>query len=365
MRNEKMKDTTASFEKPRPGPTNSLARYTRLAGQVVLGILIIAGLIWCILFISGFIQEQTVPDYVTIIRPPHEVSAILIDDNVVWAGGKDGIFLFDRTGYQPLPLPAGAPRFGYVRDLLLDSSGAVWIAHDGGLARYSGGSWDAFSEQSGAPFRRSLSLLEVSKDTLWVGSDQRIVIRNGYGWQELALPDGISFASADILFQDTSGAVWVGCSSPTEGGLFRYEGTEWHAYSLTDGLPHSSVNKIAQDRDGTVWVATGFASRGGAALYMNGVWSSIIQEDGLAGGSTRSVYVDRDDRIWVGSEYDGIAVLENGVWTVLTKADGLAGNEVKEMIQDEDGVYWFGTDGGLTVITNNSSFFPAEGAALP
>ncbi|MCG7854264.1 MAG: hypothetical protein MIO88_00265, partial [Methanoregulaceae archaeon] len=293
-----MKDTTASFEKPRPGPTNSLARYTRLAGQVVLGILIIAGLIWCILFISGFIQEQTVPDYVTIIRPPHEVSAILIDDNVVWAGGKDGIFLFDRTGHQPLPLPAGAPRFGYVRDLLLDSSGAVWIAHDGGLARHSGGSWDAFSEQSGAPFRRSLSLLEVSKDALWVGSDQGIVIRNKNGWQELALPSGISFASADLLFQDMSGAVWVGCSSPTEGSLFRYDGTEWHAYSLTDGLPHSSVNKIAQDRDGTVWVATGFASRGGVALYMNGVWSSITQYDGLAGGSTRSVYVDRDDRIW-------------------------------------------------------------------
>lgn len=99
-------------------------------------------------------------------------------------------------------------------------------------------------------------------------------------------------------------------------------------------------------------------------MFRNGIWTSLTEEDGLAGGSTRSVYVDRDGRIWLGSEYDGIAVLENGSWTILTKADGLAGNEVKEMIQDQDGVYWFGTDGGLTVITDNLSFLPAEDAVL-
>ncbi|KQC03574.1 MAG: hypothetical protein APR53_00995 [Methanoculleus sp. SDB] len=348
----------------RRGPEQPARRFIA-AAQIVLGFVIVAVLIVVVLFGLDLYKEQTLPDGCVIVRPPGEVTTLLIDGDVVWTGGKDGVILVDRTTYGRLPLPPGAPVFGYVRDLFRASTGAIWIAHDGGLARYFEGSWDAFSEQNGTPFRRGLSLLEVGRNTLWVGTDQGIFIWNGYGWEEVVLPEEISFVSADVLFQDTSGAVWVGCSSPTEGGLFRFEGKKWHAYSLSDGLPHTSVNKIAEDRDGTVWVATGFASRGGAALYKDGAWSALTEENGLAGGSTRSVYKDRDGRIWVGSEYDGIAVLENGIRTILTEADGLAGNEVKEMIQDEDGVYWFGTDRGLTIITDIPSFFPAEGAPLP
>ncbi len=329
----------------------------RVAGQVALGVLIVAALIWIILGVTGFIQEQTVPEHFELIRPPHEVSALLIDGEVVWTGGKDGINLFQRTDREPLPLPAGAPPVGYVRDLYRDSAGSVWIAHDGGLVRYSAGGWDTFSENTGAPFRRALSVLEVGEGELWVGTDGMIATWDGSAWDEVSPPSDYGIASADVLYLDREGAIWVGCGSPTHGGLYRFDGGEWSAYSRSNGLPHDTVNRIAEDRDGTLWVATGFASQGGAALFDGGSVRAITQADGLAGGSTRSVYTDHDGRVWVGSEYDGIAVHDEGRWIILTKADGLAGNEVKEMVQDEDGVYWLGTDGGLTVITDSAPLF--------
>ncbi|MDG6256952.1 MAG: two-component regulator propeller domain-containing protein [Methanomicrobiaceae archaeon] len=329
----------------------------RVAAQVALGVLIVAALIWIILGLTGFLQERSVPDHMELIRPPHEVSALLIDGDVVWTGGKDGVHLFSRTDREPLPLPAGAPPLGYVRDLCRDSAGSVWIAHDGGLVRYAGGAWETFSERTGAPFRRARSVLEVDEGELMVGTDGMIALWDGSAWEEVALPSDLAIVSADVLYRDRKGAIWVGCGSPTHGGLYRFDDGEWSLYSRTDGLPHDSVNKIAEDRTGALWVATGFASHGGAALFNGDSVVAITQADGLAGGSTRSVYTDHDGRVWVGSEYDGIAVLDAGRWVVLTKADGLAGNEVKEMVQDEDGVYWLGTDGGLSVITDSTPLF--------
>jgi ligand-binding sensor domain-containing protein len=329
----------------------------KVLGQVALGVLIVAALIWIILWMTGFVQEQTVPEHMELIRPPHEVSALLIDGDIVWTGGKDGINLFDRTNRQPLPLPAGAPSVGYVRDLCKDNAGSVWIAHDGGLVRYAGGAWETFSERTGAPFRRALSGLEVGEGGLWVGTDGMIATWDGSAWDEVALPADLAIASADVLYLDRNGVLWVGCGSPTHGSLYRFDGTDWSRYTRADGLPHASVNKIAEDENGTLWVATGFSSQGGAALFTGESVRAITQADGLAGGSTRSVYTDHDGRVWVGSEYDGIAVLDEGRWVILTKADGLAGNEVKEMVEDEDGVYWLGTDGGLSVITDSAPLF--------
>lgn len=360
-----MQDTPLPRREPRPSGMSPIPPHVVLAGQVLLGILVVAGAIWFMLVITDLIHERTVPEHFTIIRPPHEVSALVIDGDSVWAGGKDGLFLFDRTDCKPLPLPPGAPRFSYIRDLYQDRSQTLWIAHDGGIARYSNGSWDLFSRQSGAPFGRALSILEISDHDLWIGTEQAIFSWNGHDWHEISFPEGISFASADVLFRSKDGAVWVGCASPTRGGLLRYDGSGWRSYSRSDGLPHASVNGIAEDQNGTVWVATGFASQGGAALFKDGAWSAITQTDGLAGGCTRSVYIDQEGRIWVGSEYDGIAILHGSIWTILAQKDGLAGNEVKEMVQDEDGVYWLGTDRGLTVINTISPFLLQQGSDRP
>jgi ligand-binding sensor domain-containing protein len=341
---------------PHEGDTGSAtAHRIILVGQVAVGVLIVAGLIWFILGMTDFVQEQTLPEGVDLIRPPTEVSALLIDADVVWTGGKDGVILVDRNSHEQLPLPPSAPPFGYVRDLCKDRHGAIWVAHDGGLARYGNGSWTAFSQRTGAPFGRALSVLEVSGDAMWVGSDERIFAWDGSVWETVAFPRDLTIASADVLYQDSTGRIWVGCGSPMKGGLYCLDDEGWHVYSLVDGLPHATVNRIIEDRAGTVWIATGFASQGGAARFSDGIWSSITQADGLAGGSTRSVYEDRDGRLWMGSEYDGIAVLSKGQWIVLTQADGLAGNEVKEMVQDVDGTCWLGTDRGLTVLSDVTS----------
>jgi ligand-binding sensor domain-containing protein len=326
---------------------SSNVRLVFIAGQLLIGIMIIFMILFILNFVFGLVEIERVPAGWKIIRPPNEVSSIAIDNETIWTGGKDGVILIDRKTGQRIPLAAGAPKFGYVRGLLKDRQGAIWVAHDAGLALYFQGNWTTYDQQVG----RAASLLEDRNGTIWIGTDNRILLFNGTHWRTLN-PPGFTISSVDVLFQDRNGEVWIGSSSPTNAGLYSFNGSIWRSYTVKNGLPHNSIRMIAQDREGALWVATGFASQGGAARFKNGVWTNLTRKDGLAGESTRSVFEDQLGRLWFGSEYDGIAVLDNDSLRILKKQDGLAGNEVKAIVQDQDGIYWMGTEGGLSQINN-------------
>lgn len=318
--------------------------------QVGAGILFVVAAIMVLSFLLGHAQVFSTPPGFTIIRPPDEVSTILIDGDTVWTGGKDGVILVDRINRSVRPLPGGAPVFGYVRAIAKDTEGSVWIAHDGGLARFSRDGWTTFGEQTGAPFVKALSSITLPDGSIRVGTEGKVVQYTMGIWTETILPVSVTPASADVLFSDTSGNLWIGCGDPAHGGLFRYDGQNWMVYGPGNGLPHPVVRDITGSADGAVWVATGFSGQGGAARYSGGSWTSFTTADGLAGPSTRSVHEDRAGRMWIGSEYDGVLLQNATSRRILTRQDGLAGNEVKVVREDTEGTFWIGTDAGLSVI---------------
>ncbi len=318
--------------------------------HLVTGVLIIVGILMVLQNLLNMVQVQSTPAGFQIIRPPNEVSTLLIENNTVWTGGKDGVILIDRITGKTQEFTDPAPSWGYVRSIIKDRSGSIWVGHDGGLARFRNGSWGVIAPSPGIPFNRVLSIAEFTDGVIVIGTDTDIVAYSGGIWTSLLGKNAPLIASADVLFVDNDGGLWVGCGSPTNGGLYRWNGTLWSSYSLKDGLPHLSVRGITQAHDGSVWVATGFSRHGGAARYFAGSFTNLTLTDGLAGESTRSVYEDNERRMWIGSEYDGIAVGSPGKWKILTNKDGLAGYEVKTMVQDQDGTFWLGTNGGLSRI---------------
>jgi ligand-binding sensor domain-containing protein len=321
------------------------------AGHLVIGILIIAVIVLIFQSILGYMQVKNTPPGWEIIRPPAEVSTLLIDNDSLWTGGKEGIILISRTNRSRIPLPAGAPATSYVRQILRDHTGSIWIGHDGGLVKLVNASWQIIAPGPGIPFTKVLSLAERTDGSMVVGTESDVFVNEGSRWQSLRAGAMPEIASADVLLATRSGDLWVGCGAPMRGALFRLNGSLWQGYTVSDGLPHPAVRALTEAGDGTIWVATGYSRDGGAARYAHGVWTNLTRADGLAGESTRSVFLDARGTIWIGSEYDGIAVHENGTWKILTEKDGLAGNEVKTMVQDPDGTYWLGTNKGLSRIT--------------
>lgn len=326
------------------------------AGQLVVGILIIVVLILLLQAVLGYMQVKGTPPGWEIIRPPAEVSTLLIDSDTLWTGGKEGIILISRTNRSHIPLPAQAPSTSYVRQIFRDHTGTIWIGHDSGLLKVTNASWQIIAPGPGIPFTRVLSLAELRDGSMVAGTDTDVFVKEETGWLSLRASGMPEIASADVLLATRSGDLWVGCGAPMRGALFRMNGTLWQQYTVSNGLPHPAVRALTEADDGSVWVATGFSRNGGVARFSGGVWTNLTRADGLAGESTRSVFLDKRGRIWIGSEYDGIAVRNNSTWKIFTEKDGLAGYEVKTMVQDNEGVYWLGTNGGLTRVAAGPEF---------
>ena len=317
--------------------------------QFGFGLLVVASL-------TGVVQltlrGPDLPPGWTIIRPPHEVSALAVEGGVVWAGGQEGLVEIDRITGRLRSGPAGQPRLRDVKDLLIDRYDRLWIAHGGGLTCYANGKWQSYSEVAGFLPGQAAALWEDRAGAMWIGYEGGVVRYDGRSPQTLTVRDGLRFSGVDTIFQDREGIMWFGCSSPTQGGLTSYDGRTWRGYSIQDGLVHNSINQIIQDRQGGLWFAAGFASRGGASRLADGRWTTWTKRDGLAGEKVRSLFEDREGRLWFGSEYDGLAIYNTGKWRVVTPKDGLAGWEVKEMLQDADGVYWLATENGVSRISH-------------
>jgi ligand-binding sensor domain-containing protein len=316
--------------------------------QFGFGVLLIVGLTVALQRTS---PKPSLPPGWTIIRPPHEVSALAVQGDVVWAGGQDGLVAIDRKTARVQPELAGQPSLRNVKDLLVDRRSRLWIAHGGGLTRYADGEWQSYSGAAGFFSGPAAALWEDHTGAIWVGLERGVGCFDGQAFQIYTSRDGLGLPAVDVIFQDRDGVIWFGSSSPVLGGLASFDGRTWRTYSTQDGLAHNSIIKIMQDRLGTLWFATGFASRGGASRLADSRWTTWTRQDGLAGEKVRSIFEDRDGRLWFGSEYDGIAVYDGAAWQVLTPEQGLAGWEVKEMVQDSDGMYWLATENGVSRIS--------------
>lgn len=334
------------------------------AGQLIAGILIILLIIVILQNLLGFVQVNTAPPGWQIIRPPNEVSTLIVVNDTIWTGGKDGIILIDsRTGTRKT-LPGNPPSFGYVRQVFRDRNGVIWVGHDGGLTVFRNGSWQVIAPSAEVPFSKVLSIAQRQDGSITIGTDTDVfTLRQGI-WASVLRNNPPQVACAEVLLVDREDNLWIGCGLPTRGGLYRLNGTSWSSYSISNGLPHLSVRGMTQARDGTIWVATGFSRHGGAAVYRQGTWSNLTVSNGLAGESTRSVFEDAAGRMWIGSEYDGIAAGTPGSWRIYTEKDGLAGYEVKIMAQDSDGTYWLGTNSGLSRV-DKTAMVPQGTAGSP
>ncbi|MGQ9684036.1 MAG: two-component regulator propeller domain-containing protein, partial [Anaerolineae bacterium] len=104
-----------------------------------------------------------------IIRPPHDVQALALQGDTLWAGGKDGVYAVSTGTGAVRPLRADVP-LAYVRALLVDEQGALWIGHQRGLTRCVDGLCRTLTGADGLPDERVNALLLDSAGRLWAGT---------------------------------------------------------------------------------------------------------------------------------------------------------------------------------------------------
>ncbi len=294
-----------------------------------------------------------------IFRPPHDVEALVEQGELMWAGGRDGVFALARDTGALVEVSLPEPPFTYVQALLVDDAGALWVGHFNGLARYHEGVWQTYTVIDGLPDNRVNALLQDQQGRLWVGTWGGAAVFEGNAWHTLTTDDGLLVDMVNVLLQDEDGGLWFGSYVAPHGGISYWRDGVWQYFTTADGLAHNNITALVQDASGAVWAGTGLYNRGGACRFeQNGVsWELtqvLMQSDGLAGAKVRSIFQDRDGVLWFGSEYDGVVRFDGINWHVFTTNHGLASPEIKVLVQDEAGALWLGTLDGITRISREA-----------
>jgi ligand-binding sensor domain-containing protein/outer membrane protein assembly factor BamB len=273
--------------------------------------------------------------------PQNDTMAVLVDRRGrVWvATAESGVGRFDgskwrlfkkQTAYG-VPAELGPPS-DRIRDLALDTPGAVWGVHEEGLTRYFERRWLSFP-LGGVVRGRALSRVILGDRRMICvarGPGQGLVAFNGRAWlPEFVPPDRNEPPAADWVVASGE-ALFVGARA---FGVGRYLGRKWERHNVDQG-PHSGVlrasDSAAPDGRGGLWVG----ARGALCRYDGQRWT--CSGEGVGAHPVVSLSTDNRGVLWVGTSDAGVKRLEGDRWAHFTEEHGLPSLEVRQVLAAPD-----------------------------
>jgi ligand-binding sensor domain-containing protein/signal transduction histidine kinase len=271
--------------------------------------------------------------------------------------------------------------------------GFVWLATYGGLARFDGQKFSAWSQQEVAALKGT-RISQVFTDTagqLWVGTATGGFGRwMGENFAPVALGETVANKGISKITQDKAGAIWVA----TDGaGIVRWSTNGIHLFATEQGLPslevidllcdtsgnlwavsggrllhlqdgkwivapgwessHGRVTAIAPARDGGLWVGTSTTTTAQPNFsrvfrWHQGDWREVsgtyLWPQGSGRARIDALLEDRAGQLWCATAGHGVFILiKSGAWKRLVNEAPLSQLEGICLVQDEDNAVWIGT----------------------
>ena len=218
-----------------------------------------------------------------------------------------------------------------------DPSGVLWIGTSDGLLQYAGGVFRRYTTSDGLPSPVVLSLVSIDDGPLLVLTSEGLARYDGRKFLPLEL-------SAFALGSAPDGGIWLA----TATGLFRYSRDGLHAVPFPD-LPKEPIEGVGSLNDGSQWLRTHTA----LLLWNQGrlrVWRAGQE---LPGTHVQSFLGDSRGILWVGTDQGLVALstTSNASNTRLQILPAIGATSVLTMFEDQEHNLWVGTDtAGLHIL---------------
>jgi ligand-binding sensor domain-containing protein/signal transduction histidine kinase len=237
-----------------------------------------------------------------------------------------------QYGYQSWQTDTGLPQ-NTVHAIVQGRDGYLWIATEGGLVRFDGVDFRAYTRANapGLPSDLIDDLMEGHDGALWISTSGGLARQRVGKVEAFGAAQGIPATQVWRTFQDGRGVVWA----LTAAGLFRIDGERATRIALNAGLTENS--RMVAGADGSLWLGTAEGlMRAGADDVFRAVGST---------GEVLALAVDRSGTAWAGSR----SGLEACSAAVCRSAAVPGGGAVNALAEDEAGRVWIGTEAGLFV----------------
>lgn len=255
----------------------------------------------------------------------------------LWIGTTGGIAIFDGDRIRTFhPGPSTALGVNSMFSLLAEPDGTIWAGTEGGgLLRVRNGRETLFSATNGLSDGFVRRILRDRRGTLWVGTDDGLFVQRGVRFERVDATANLPRIAVHSIAEDAKGQVWVGGSSlisiGPDGRVTRY--------GLPGKYSEPRVKTILQTSDGTVWVGT----VGGLARLTDGRFVAV---PGLH-ATVRSLLETKDGTLWIGTIGHGLWTERGGQLEALEPHGLLPSDTILALWQDSSGQLWIGTQNGM------------------
>ena len=255
----------------------------------------------------------------------------------------------------------------FIRSILEDDQGRIWIAGFEGIYIYDGSTLQ--NAKNVYPYFSDLlginSIHQSDNGDIWFGGNTGVGLHVFDGKQVLDRSSwpGIDFKTYFIISitEKTDGTIMI--SVDMQGGLHFIKGdsiTSWyHEPDNPNSLASGSVYFCKEVSDGTLWIGS---SRYGLNSYKDGQFRHYSSNNKLEGSISNNYIYDliesSDGTIWIGTafglnRYDK----ESDMFFHYLEADGLANHTVMSLQEDRQGNIWIGTQSGISRLNPETETF--------
>jgi signal transduction histidine kinase/CheY-like chemotaxis protein/ligand-binding sensor domain-containing protein len=255
----------------------------------------------------------------------------------MWFGTQDGLNKYDGysiTVYKKDSKKTGNLSNNYIKDIIEDRDGNLWIATwGGGLNRYD---------------RQKDEFTHFKHDPLKANS--------------------ISGNFLGSLLMDSRNKIWISTESgidvfdPGKNQFIHYRNDKADESSLSD----DAVTGMIEDSQHNIWVAT---TNGGVNLFdpKKNAFTRFQHNDkditSISSNNTWTIFEDSKHNIWVGTIGGGLNLLDRstGKFRVFKKnktANSICDDVIFSIAEDTAGILWIGSEnGGISKLDPRSEIF--------
>lgn len=313
-------------------------------------------------------------------------------DGTQWLGVYEYGLLAETVKNRFGQIPLGTNANNFIRALLIDDEGNVWVGKNDGLFRIRKTPFRNYTKTDDLDSLQIRSIAEANDGTIWVASGA-FVYRSDKKrdrFKKIAMPDGLKairvakYQNGGILIgtlqgevllweeggmkkiaairlpirallQDLNGQIWIG----TNRGLWKYLGEKAERISLGKDLGQGDVLDLQMDRGGVLYASI----RGAGVLRLErSKWTNISNP---AIAQTRNIGAfrfDADNVLWGTSRGNYVVTLRREQWFLNQKFPSELPAGLRVVIPDRTGKLWIPSFRGVHAIKMGSAMDESDTA---